>query len=366
MLQRLKSVLDIKPKDSKDYVGVFGWMVSKSLVRTSLLLVGIFGLYYLAYINPPSVFFGSGGVRTYSYRSIPLKFAKGDVRITAKSGYVAYEGNVEKGFATGTGTLYRKSGEAVYIGGFKENRYDGEGRLYYPGGQMKYKGTFENNVYSGEGTLYRENGSKEYEGAFSKGMKEGEGKLFDSGNNVVFTGNFAWDELLYSDLLGKTTEEIAAVYTGSRKLYTDGGDEFAAALLDIGAIYSGSRDMAALDDSVTAEGIYVLKDTVYLKARLCQSVPDIKDLLGEAQYEGNSSVSMAEAVAISCLNDQGSAILDPVEVESVREFSDVITVHSYDPEYLVYLYSYSADELRYTFFCKEKDGKFAMYLIEKE
>lgn len=361
-----KSLLDVKPKNGKDYVSFFAWLVSKPLARLAVLIVGIFSLYYLIFINPPSVFAGKGGIRTYSYNSIPLKFAKGNVRIKARSGYAAYEGNVEKGFVTGKGTLYGKSGGIVYTGDFKKNQYNGEGKLYYPGGQMKYEGNFENNDYSGEGTLYRENGSKEYTGGFSKGMKNGEGKLFDSGDNEIFTGNFSQDELLYSDLLGKTTEEINQVYTGERKLYTDGGDGFAAALEDIDAVYSGAQDGAALDDSMKVEGIYILKDQIYLKDRLCKSVPDLKKTIGEPEYEGNSSVTLPEAVAISYLNEKKNSLFGPVNMDSAKEFSDVITVNDFDPDYLVYLYSYTIDGIRYTFFCSEKDGEFAMYQIEKE
>lgn len=364
--EQIKSLFDFKPKNSKDYFGIFAWLVSKPLVRMVVLTAGLLSLYYITIINPLSIFSGTGGLRTYSYRSIPLKFAKGSVRIRARSGYTAYEGNVEKGFVTGKGTLYRKSGEIAYTGSFKKNQYDGEGKLYYPGGQMQYEGEFENNAYSGEGTLYRENGSKEYEGGFSKGKKDGEGKLFDSGDNEVFTGNFSQDELLYSDLLGKTTEEITEVYTGERKLYSEEGGEFAAALEDIDAVYSGAQDGAALDDSMKVDGIYVLKDQIYLKDQVCRSVSDLKELLGEPQYEGNSSVTLAEAVAISYLNEKGNSTLTPVEMDSSKEFSDVITVSDYDPDYLVYLYTYSADGVSYTFFCNEKDGKFAMYLIEKE
>lgn len=361
-----KSFMDVKPKSGKDYVGFFMWLVSRPLARLAVLLVGLFSLYYLIFINPPSIFRGEGGIRTYSYNSIPLKFAKGNVRIKAKSGYVAYEGNVEKGFVTGKGTLYGKSGGIVYTGDFEKNQYNGEGKLYYPGGQMKYEGNFDDNIYSGEGTLYRENGSKEYTGGFSKGMKNGEGKLFDSGDNEIFTGNFSQDELLYSDLLGKTTEEINSVYTGERKLYTDGGDGFAAALEDIDAVYSGAQDGAALDDSMKVEGLYILKDQIYLKDRLCKSIPDLKKTIGEPEYEGNSSVVFPEAVAISYLNEKKNSLFGPVNMDSTKEFSDVVTVNDFDPDYLIYLYSYTVDGIRYTFFCSEKNGKFAMYLIEKE
>lgn len=364
--KELKRLLDIKPRNGKDYVQVFSWMISRRLARLLVLLVGILSAYYILFINPPSILGGGNGVRTYSYKSFPLKFAKGEVRIKAKSGYIAYEGDVSKGFVTGRGTLFRKSGEIVYTGSFKKNQYNGKGQLYYEGGQLQYEGTFHNNRFNGTGTLYRQNGSKEYEGSFAKGMKNGEGTLFDSGDNMIFTGNFSQDELLYSDLLGKSTEEIGEVYTGERKIYTDGQNEFSVALEDIDAVYNGVQDGTALDDSMKVEGIYVLKDRIVMKDQTCTSVLELKEVLGEPEYEGNSSVTMAEAVAISYLNEEKDCLFGPVNMDSVREFSDVVTVNDYDPDYVIYLYSYTADGIRYTFFTDKKDGKIAMYLIEKE
>lgn len=364
--KELQRLLDFKPRNGKDYVQVFSWLVSRRLARMLVLLTGLLSAYYILFINPPSILDGGNGVRTYSYKSIPLKFAKGEVRIKAKSGYIAYEGTVSKGFVTGQGTLFRKSGEIVYTGSFKKNQYNGKGQLYYPGGQQQYDGSFHNNQFNGEGTLYRENGSKEYEGSFAKGKKNGKGTLYDSGDNMIFTGNFSQDELLYSDLLGKSTEEIGKVYTGERKIYTDGQDEFSVALEDIGAVYKGAQDGTALDDSMKVEGIYVLKDRIVMKDKICTSVPELKEVLGEPEYEGNSSVTMAEAVAISYLNEKKDCLFGPVNMDSVREFSDVVTVNDYDPDYVIYLYSYTEDGIQYTFFTDKKDGRIAMYLIEKE
>lgn len=363
--KELQRLLDIKPRDGKDYVPFFAWMISRRLAKMLILLTGILSAYYILFINPPSIF-GGNGIRTYSYNSIPLKFAKGEVRIKAKSGYTAYEGNVSGGFVTGQGTLFRKSGEVVYTGKFRKNKYNGKGQLYYPGGQMKYEGVFSDNRFNGKGTLYRENGSREYEGSFAKGMKNGKGTLFDSGDNQVFTGSFSQDELLYSDLLGKTTKEISEVYTGERKIYTDGLDAFTVALEDIDAVYSGAQDGTALDDSMKVEGIYVLKNKILLKDKICTSVAELKELLGEPEYEGNSSVTLAEAVAISYLNEKEDCLFGPVNMDSEKEFSDVITINDYDPDYVIYLYSYTVDSVRYTFFTDKKNGEISMYLIEKE
>ena len=363
--KELKKMFDVKPRNSKDYIRVFSWLVSKRLAKMVIFFVGLLSAYYIIFVNP---LFSSGGngIRTYSYNSLPLKFAKGNVRIKAKSGYVAYEGNVKKGFVTGEGTLFRKSGEIVYSGSFQKNKYNGTGQLYYPGGQMQYDGTFKDNQFDGEGVLYRENGSREYEGSFAKGMKNGEGKLFDSGDNEVFIGNFSQDELLYSDLLGKSTEEIGEVYKGDRKIYTDGQDEFTVSLDDIDAVYSGAQDGAALDDSMKVEGIYVLKNKIYLKDKLCTSIEELNEVLGQPDYEGNSDVNLSEAVAISCLNKKEDSLFGPVDMDSTEEFSDVVTVNDYETDYAIYLYSYNLEGIQYTFFTDAKNGEFSMYLIEKE
>lgn len=363
-MKKRQKILDVKPRSGADYVPFFHWLISKRLAKTAALGIGVFGLCYFLLLHPPSIM-GGRGIQTYDYDSLLLKFAKGSVRIRAKSGYIAYEGNVEHGAVLGIGTLYDASGEVIYTGEFVKNKYEGEGTLYYPGEKIHYQGTFRENEFSKEGVLYRKNGSKEYEGGFERGMKHGEGKLFDSGNNEIFAGNFSQDELLYSDFLGKTTEEISQVYHGRRKIYTDGGEEFSVAMEDIDAVYSGVQDGAALDDSMQVEGIYVLKNRISIKDRCCTSVFQLKELLGEPEYEGNASLTLTEAVVVSYLNEKEDSLFGSVKMEVVNEFSDVATVKDYDSEYLLYLYSFTEEGIRYTFFCKEKDGEFSMYRMEK-
>lgn len=361
----LNSVIGIRPRHKKDYVPVLAWLVSRRLIIAAVTVIGVLSCYYLIFVNPPSIL-GGDGIRTYDYDSVPLRFTNGSVRIRAKSGYIAYEGNVEKGFVQGEGELYDEYGNLVYTGAFEKNKYNGEGTLYYPGGQPEYVGSFVNNLYDGTGSLYRENGSREYEGSFSRGMKEGEGVLYDSGNQAVFTGNFSRDELLYSDLLGKSTEELSEVYTGARKIYTDEQGNFAVSLTDIQAVYAGAEDGAALDDSMTVDGIYVLKDSIRLGEELCEDISDVTKALGAADYEGNSTVKFAEAAAINNLSRGEDTELSDVEWKTAKEYSDVIRVTEYDRECAVYLYSYRNDGLVYTFFCRDRSGGFDMYLIEEE
>lgn len=359
----VKREFHIKPANEEDYVSFLFWLISKRLLKLAVLLSGFLSVCYLLWLCPS---FAYGGIRSYSFDSIGLKFARGRVQIRGSSGYLAYDGQVKRGAASGTGTLYRKSGGIVYTGAFQNNQYEGEGRLYALGGTLRYEGNFKNNLYSGQGILYRENGSKEYEGEFSQGMKQGEGTLFDGGNNEVYSGTFQKDELLYSSLLGKRTEELNSIYHGGRKIYTDGAEEFSVALLDIDAVYRGSQDSSALNDSMKVTGIYVLKNEIVLGENSCKSIPELRKLLGEPEYEGNSAVTFAEAVAVFYLNQNRDCLFGPVNMEFQEEFSDVVTVKNYQADYLIYLYTYTLDEMRYTFYCDKKNGDISMYLIEKE
>lgn len=361
-----RRLTDIRPRDKHDYYSVFGWMVSKRLAFFLVAFIGLASAVYLTAIQPLSVFTSDkNGIKTYSYDSIPLRFTKGKVRILGKSKYLAYEGTVEKGTANGNGVLYRKDGTKVYEGQFENSQFQGTGVSYYPTEQIQYKGNFSKNLYSGSGELYRVNGSIEYKGAFLDGKKEGEGSLYDSGNNLIYKGNFSKNQLLYSEFVGKSTAEASSVYVGKKNIYTD-EEYFVVDMTDINAVYYGKQQEETISDGVEVEGVYVLKSAFEYAGEELDSVHQIRQIMGEAIYEGNAYVILPEAVAIHILSESGNDFYGEVIEESQQILKDVVTVDSYDEEYSVYIYSYVQDDLRYTFFGKDRSGKFAMYLIEKE
>lgn len=361
-----RKLTDVRPKDKHDYYSFFGWLISKRLAFFIVAFVGLASAVYLTKIQPLSVFTSEeSGMKTYSYNSIPLRFTKGKVRILGKSKYLAYEGGVEKGTANGTGVLYRKDGTKVYEGQFENNQFQGNGVSYYPTEQIQYKGTFAKNIYSGSGELYRENGTLEYKGAFLDGMKEGEGSLYDSGNNVIFKGNFSKNQLLYSEFVGKSTKEANAIYVGKSTIYTD-EEYFVVDMADIDAVYYGKQQEENLSDEVAVEGVYVLKNTFEYSGEVLETMNQISQIMGDAIYEGNAYVILPEAVAIHILNQSGSDFYGEVLEETEQILADVVSVNAYDEDYSVYIYSFVQDDLRYTFFGKDRSGKFAMYLIEKE
>ena len=361
-----RKMTDVRPKDKHDYYGIFGWLISKRLAFFIIAFVGLASAYYLTVIHPISTLMSDkNGIKTYEYNSIPLRFTKGTVKILGKSKYLAYEGNVEKGYAQGNGVLYRKDGTKVYEGQFENSRFQGNGMSYYPTEQVQYTGAFQNNLYNGLGKLYRTNGSLEYEGSFLDGLKEGEGTLYDSGNNKVFTGNFAKDQLLYSDFVGKSTSEANKMYVGNKTIYTD-EEYFVIDMADINAVYYGRQGEENVTDQIMVEGVYVLKDAFEYSGDKIKTVIELENILGETIYEGNAYVTLPEAVSIHVMNRTGSEFYGDIIKDSEQILADAVVVNEYDRDYSVYIYTYVQDGLRYTFFAQDRTGGFTMYLIEKE
>ncbi len=360
-------LLDVRPKNKNDYFTIFGWMVSKRLAYAGIVIVGVLSLWYIgATTKIFSKLTSNGGLRTYSYNSVLLRLAKDKVRIKAKSGYIAYEGDVSKGYATGEGSLYSKNDVLLYNGSFLKNKYEGEGSQYYDSGALHYTGAFHNNLYEGDGKLYREDGTEEYEGGFFSGKKEGHGKLMDGGNNPIYDGNFSADEIVYSELLGKSADEVRSMYFGKQIMYEespDMGSDTVMHLKDINAMYLAQGDGSAADDANKVTQVIVLKDTFSMGSTVADDIEDLKSLMGSPIYEGNSAVILPEAIAINVLNDQKRTMNGKVDMDVTEVYSDDIIVNSIATDYPVYVYTFERGDLVYSFVCKERGGGFVFYEI---
>lgn len=362
----LTGLLNIKPRDKDDYYTVFGWMVSRKLAFAIVIFLGLVCAVYIAGMKPvniPGKSGTDGGMLTYRYDAVPLRFHSGTVRILGKSGYRAYEGSIKDGAVEGTGKLYNKEGTLVYSGEFEKNMYNGTGKRYYDNQMLWYQGEFKDNEFSGNGILYRDNGIKEYEGEFSENEKNGRGKLFDESGNPVYTGTFSNGELLYSDIPGKTAQEISDMYTGRRIVYS-AKDQFGVGMPDIRALYWGGAGGDTLEETYRAEGVLVLKDTFCLQKKTFTGIPGIKEYLGEPVYEGNTGLTLMECAAVNLLVDLGNRELEKIDIRSDSEFQDVVEVTDYDRTREIYIYSFENNGLLYTFYCTEKEGRFVFWKCE--
>jgi hypothetical protein len=364
--QLFTRLFDIRPRNKDDYYSIGNWMVSKRLAFAITIVIGLVSVYYVFFLNTPAFLKArENGVKTYYYDEIPLRFTDGRVRILAESGYLAYEGDVSKGSATGQGKLFREDGSVIYEGDFVLNKYQGQGKLFYPSGQLKYQGAFAENLYSGNGTTYRENGNKEYVGEFLNGMKEGKGVYYSSAGNKVYEGNFTKDALMYTDFLGKTTVEAGALYTGRREIYLD-DEHFMVSMSDIDSAFYGRGDSENLDGTIAIEGVYGLSAGFSYQGVTYTSIQELEQIFSKPEYEGNTYITMPEAVAVHVLNQKDNFFYGDVQGDWVHTLDDVVQVEYYDENYMLYLYTFVKENLRYTFFCKDRTGEFSMYLIEQE
>lgn len=359
------SLLNVRPRHKKDYYEVFGWLVSKRLAIALVVAVGVCSLYYLFSVHSILSTAKTEGIKTYHYDSIFLRFAKEKVKILGKSGYLAYEGEVADGSVTGYGTLYNPEGIVVYQGNFDKNKYQGKGTRYYDDGTMMYTGDFQQNLFDGSGKLYRPNGSLHYDGEFSLGRKEGEGRLYDLGSNLIYTGGFSQDELLYNELLGKSASEIAESYTGKRTLY-ESDEEFVVVLEEIDALYQGQEEVDTLDGERIAEQVLVLKDSYAAGGAELTTIEELRDYFGKEDYQGNSMITLSEAVALGWVTRGQTGNQDTVSMDLRSEYEDYYQVRDFDKNYTIYLYSFHRDGLIYSFICQDRDDMFSFYTIEQE
>ncbi len=358
------NLFDVKPKDKNDYYRIFNWLVSKRLAYLIVVIIGIVSVSFL-YRNKEN-FFGTedDSIKSYSYSSVLLRFAKGDVRIKGKGGYLAYEGNVEKGKVTGKGKLYNHDENILYDGEFDYNEYNGRGTLYYPTGTVNYTGDFVDNKFDGEGTLYRDSGNVWYSGGFKNGMMDGTGSLYNISGSQIYTGAFAADSLVYSALIGKTTEEISNAYTGSRTLF-EGDDFFNVYMEDIDAIYEGVTNEDALDDAVKVRAVYVLQDYFKTGRSELRTIDDLRSYFGTPLYAGESNMTQSEALAISQIRKTtGDKYFGDPELMTSRVFDDDYKIDGYKNYGEVYIESYMYGGATYTFvFGGKSDDNFGFYYI---
>ena len=360
-------LLDVRPRHRRDYYPVFRWLVSKRLAFALVVGLGLASAIYIASMMPEGFpgHMGAGGIPSYRYRSIPLKFCSGTVQIVARDGHVAYIGEVEKGAASGMGALYSADGGLRYEGQFENSMYNGEGTLYYTGGRPQYTGSFTDNEFNGNGKYFRSSGALEYDGGYVFGRRTGRGTLYNGVGDVIFQGNFLNDEIVFHDFLNRPASEAAEMYTGETAVYQSEG-EACTVMTEIGAAYAVKSGENALENEWTVNKVFVLRDWIPLASGSCTTVRQLIASLGQPLYFGESWVTLAEAAAWNRL-----AAENPDELESVRmlveeSLENVFTVSQYDRRVKMYLYTFEKDGLLYTFyFTGAGRAEFVMYALEK-
>lgn len=358
-----RKLLDVRPRDKKDYYPLLRWLVSKRLAFAIVVATGLVSVLYISTMLPKHLP-GGGETPTYRYRSLPLKFHSGNVNILGRDGYLAYTGGVDKGAANGEGTLYGPDGGKVYEGQFTESMYNGVGTLYYDNGSPRYVGEFADNQYNGSGVSYRPNGVMEYSGDYVSGVRTGEGKLYDSVGAKVFEGSFLNNEIVYQAFLNRPTTDISQMYSGRTEVY-QGGGEYCVTMPEIDALYAVKDGSNTLENEWTVDRVYILHSTVPLESGECTTVRELTDAMGEPLYFGTAWVDLSEAVAWNLLAAEQPERVGAVRVDKTASFENVFEVSEYDRNRQVYLYTFEREGLLYTFyFTGAGESEFVMYAIE--
>ena len=358
-------LVDVRPRDKRDYYPIFRWLVSKRLAFALVVALGLVSLLYISSMLPDNRLKDGGGVPTYKYRAIPLKFHTGTVNILAKDGHVAYTGEVDGGAASGQGTLYAADGSTVYEGQFENSMYNGEGTLYYPNGSPKYVGGFTDNEYNGTGSSYRPNGVLEYSGDYVAGDRTGSGTLYNSVGSKVFQGSFLGGEIVYHDFLTRPTSEVPELYSGETAVYQS-NEEYCVTMPEIDAVYAVKDGSNTLENEWTVDRVYVMHNSVPLESGTCTTLRQLMAAMGEPLYFGTAWVDLPEAVAWDLTAEKQPDKMDQVRIDSSASFENVFSVSDYGRDFQMYLYTFQQNGLLYTFyFTGAGESEFVMYAIEK-
>lgn len=356
-------LLDVQPRDKRDYYPVFRWLISKRLAFALVVGLGVVSALYISSMLP-SHQDGGGETPTYRYRSLPLKFHSGTVNILGRGGYLAYTGEVSKGAASGEGTLFARDGSTVYEGQFSESMYNGSGTLYYENGSLCYVGSFTDNRFNGTGSFYRPNGVLEYSGDYVSGVRTGTGTLYNSVGTQVFAGGFLNDEIVYQSFLDRPTGETAQMYSGRTVIYQS-DEEYCAAMPEIDALYAVKDGSNTLENEWTVEKIYVLRSSIPLKKGSCTTLRELTNALGEPLYFGTVWVDLAEAAAWDLAAERSPGTLSTVSMDTEAALENVLNVTDYDRDFPLYLYTFEQDGLLYSFyFTGAGESQFVMYALE--
>lgn len=363
LYEGITRLFSVKPRHKEDYYTLLGWLVSRKLIHAIVICIGLLCIGYLFTTKPlKGIDKQKDAIEVYAYNSFPLKFKDEMVSITAQKGYVAYTGQVKGGYAEGEGELFQEDGGLVYRGAFSKNKYHGTGTLYYPSGQVRYTGEFADNLFHGNGRLYRENGVIHYIGAFEQDLMHGQGELYNTTGEQIFVGEFQCGEVVYTQLLDKSTEELSAKYTGKQKIYSWNEDTIIS-LEDLGVLYVPKRLENSLEEEARSEMLYVVQDVFVFGDKRIDSVSGLREVLGEPQFEGNTYIDFYDAVAMKWCMDHGKKIEIDAELEYSEIYEEYLQVESFAKEAMIYMYMYEIDGINYSFITEGHSEQFVMYTI---
>ncbi len=133
---------------------------------------------------------------------------------------------------------------------------------------------------------------------------------------------------------------------------------------DINVIYNGINEENKLDEEYNVESVFVLESTFPAQKTSLSDITQIKAYMGKPVYEGNTNLTVMECITVNQLIEKGDLDFERIEIESDSPFSDMVDIIDYDKTKEIYIYTFENNGLLYTFYCKNRDGKFAFWKCE--
>ena len=85
--------------------------------------------------------------------------------------------------------------DKIFEGEFNyQNKLEGNCKIYDKNNVLQKEGWFQNGIMNGRGKIYINN-KLNYVGNFYRGYKHGQGTLYDNDNNIIYSGNFYYNEM---------------------------------------------------------------------------------------------------------------------------------------------------------------------------
>lgn len=130
-------------------------------------------------------------------------------------------------------------------------------------------------------------------------------------------------------------------------------------------MYRIDQMQTSVEDEPVISQVYVLNSELIYGQTVISSLNDLTKVMGEPEFQGNTYITLPEAVAVELINQKGNPLNIDTQLETAAVYDEVQTVKSYRTMSEIYLYVYQTDDLIYTFFCEDRNTPFFMYMIEQ-
>ena len=110
-------------------------------------------------------------------------------------------------------------------------------------------------------------------------------------------------------------------------------------------MYRIDQMQTSVEDEPVISQVYVLNSELIYGQTVISSLDDLTKVMGEPEFQGNTYITLPEAVAVELINQKGNPLNIDTQLETAAVYDEVQTVKSYRTMSEIYLYVYQTDDL---------------------